>query len=119
MSVLNPSRISDDAAGGIAYLTLIPAIVLLIVEPHRRSSFVRFHAWQSIFFFLAWAVLNILLGAVVNVAPSSPFLTLTILKLVGLAMFVVWLFLLIGAFRGRRTRLPLIGGLAERQSGWL
>jgi uncharacterized membrane protein len=56
MSDLNPSGLSDNVAGGLAYITIIPAIVFLIVEPFKRSSYVRFHAWQSIFLFVAWAV---------------------------------------------------------------
>ena len=113
MSDPNPSGLSDNAAGGIAYITIIPAIVFLIIDPFKKSSFVRFHAWQSIFFFVAWAVIDILVSVVQNLVPSSVFLTLTALQLVGLALFVVWL---IGAFNGKRIKLPVIGGLAEKQA---
>jgi uncharacterized membrane protein len=40
----NPSGLSDNAAAGIAYITLIPAILFLILEPFKRSAYVRFHA---------------------------------------------------------------------------
>jgi uncharacterized membrane protein len=116
MSDLNPSGLSDNAAGGIAYITIIPAIVFLIIEPYKRSSYVRFHAWQSIFFFVAWAVIDILVGVVQNLVPSTVFLTLTVLQLVGLALFVVWLIVFVSAFGGKRIKLPIIGGLAEKQS---
>jgi uncharacterized membrane protein len=116
MSDLNPSGLSDNAAGGIAYLTIIPAIVFLILEPFKRSSFVRFQAWQSIFFFVAWAVVNILIGVVQHLVPSPVFLTLTVLQLVGLAIFVVWLIVFISAFGGKRIKLPIIGNLAEAQA---
>jgi uncharacterized membrane protein len=36
--------------------------------------------------------------------------------LVGLALFVVWLIVFIGAFNGKRIKLPVIGGLAEKQA---
>jgi uncharacterized membrane protein len=116
MSDLNPSGLSDNAAGGIAYITIIPAIVFLVVEPYRRSSFVRFHAWQSIFFFAAWAVIDILVGAVQNLLPSSVFLTFTVLQLVGVAIFIVWIVVFVSAFNGKRFKLPLIGDLAEKQA---
>ena len=116
MSDPNPSGLSDNAAGGIAYITIIPAIVFLIIDPFKKSSFVRFHAWQSIFFFVAWAVIDILVSVVQNLVPSSVFLTLTALQLVGLALFVVWLIVFIGAFNGKRSKLPVIGGLAEKQA---
>jgi uncharacterized membrane protein len=112
----NPSGLSDNAAGGIAYITLIPAIVFLIIEPFKRSSYVRFHAWQSIFFFVAWAVIDILVGVVQNIVPSAVFLTLTVLQLVGLAIFVVWIFVFVSAFGGKRLKLPIIGDLAEKQA---
>ena len=116
MSDPNPSGLSDNAAGGIAYITIIPAIVFLIIDPFKKSSFVRFHAWQSIFFFVAWAVIDILVSVVQNLVPSSVFLTLTALQFVGLALFVVWLIVFIGAFNGKRIKLPVIGGLAEKQA---
>jgi uncharacterized membrane protein len=113
----NPSGLSDNAAGGLAYLTIIPAIVFLIIEPFKRSSFVRFHAWQSIFFFVAWAVIDILIGLVQNLVPSTVFLTLTVLQLVGIAIFVVWIFVFVGAFNGKRIKLPIIGAMAEKRAG--
>jgi len=116
MSDPNPSGLSDNAAGGIAYITIIPAIVFLIIEPFKRSPFVRFHAWQSIFFFVAWAIVDILVGVVQHIVPSAIFLTLTVLQLVGLAIFVVWLIVFISAFGGKRIMLPIIGNLAERQA---
>jgi uncharacterized membrane protein len=116
MSDLNQSGLSDNAPGGIAYLTIIPAIVFLIIEPFKKSSYVRFHAWQSIFFFVAWALVDILVGVVENLAPSAVFLTLTLLQLVGLAFFVVWLIVLINAFNGKRIKLPIIGNVAQQQA---
>jgi uncharacterized membrane protein len=116
MSDTNPSGLSDNAAAGLAYITLIPAIVFLVIEPFKKSSYVRFHAWQSIFFFVAWALVDILVGVVENLAPSAVFLTLTLLQLVGLAFFVVWLIVLINAFNGKRIKLPIIGNVAQQQA---
>jgi uncharacterized membrane protein len=112
----NTSGLSDNAAAGIAYITIIPAIVFLIIEPFKRSAFVRFHAWQSIFFFVAWAVVDILIGVVQNIVPSVGFPTYMVLELVGLAIFVIWLIVFIGAFNGKRYKLPIIGDLAEKQA---
>jgi uncharacterized membrane protein len=114
MTDSNPSGLSDNAAGGLAYLTIIPAIVFLIVEPFKRSSYVRFHAWQSILFFVAWALIDILVGLVQNLVPSTVFLTLTVMQLVGLALFIVWIFVFVSAFNGKRIKLPIIGEMAEK-----
>jgi len=52
MSEPNQSGLSDNAAGALAYVTIIPAIIFLIVEPFNKNSYVRFHSWQSIFLVL-------------------------------------------------------------------
>lgn len=42
--------LTDNVAGMLAYVTIIPAIIFLIMEPYNRSRFVRFHAFQFHFF---------------------------------------------------------------------
>ena len=51
--------LSDNAASGLAYITIIPAIIFLIVEPFNRNPVVRFHSWQSIFFAIACIVVDV------------------------------------------------------------
>jgi uncharacterized membrane protein len=115
-SGINVSGLSDNAAGGLSYITIIPAIVFLIAEPYKKSSFVRFHAWQSIFFYVAWAVVHILVEVVQNLVPTVVFLTLTLWQFVDLAFFVVLVIVFVSAFNGKRFMLPIIGGLAEKQA---
>ena len=115
-SGINVSGLSDNAAGGLSYITIIPAIVFLIAEPYKRSSYVRFHAWQSIFLYVAWAVVHILVQVVQNLVPTVLFLTLTLWQLVDLAFFVVLVIVFVSAFNGKRIVLPIVGGLAEKQA---
>jgi len=112
----NPSGLTDNAAGGLAYITIIPAIVFLVIDPFKKSAFVRFHAWQSIFFFITWAAIDILIGVMQNLIPSAVFLTLTVLQLAGLFFFVVLVIVFVSAFNGKLFKLPIIGGLAEKQA---
>ncbi|MGD0830593.1 MAG: hypothetical protein ABR907_06600 [Terracidiphilus sp.] len=116
MSESNPTGLSDNAAAGIAYITIIPAIIFLIVAPFKKSANVRFHAWQSIFFFVAWAAVDILIGAIQNLVPSTVFFTFTVLQLVGLAFFIVLVVVFVSAFNGKCIRLPILSGLAEKQA---
>jgi uncharacterized membrane protein len=116
MSDSNPSGLSDNAAAGIAYITLIPAIVFLILDPFKKSTYVRFHAWQSIFLFVAWAVVFILAGVVQNFVPAVLFLTLTLWQLIDLAFFLILIIVFVNAFNGKRILLPIVGGLAEKQA---
>jgi uncharacterized membrane protein len=105
--------LADNVAGMLAYITIIPAIILLLVEPYNRKRFVRFHAWQSIFFNIAWWVVWIGLHIVVHMPLG--FLTLLIWPLIWLGGFIVWLILVIKANQGQMFKLPVIGDMAEKQ----
>ena len=48
MTVTTRTVISDNAAGAISYFTFFPAIVFLLFPPFKESSYIRFHAWQSV-----------------------------------------------------------------------
>jgi uncharacterized membrane protein len=108
--------LADNVAGMLAYVTIIPAIIFLVIEPYNRSRFVRFHAFQCIFFHIAWAALWVVLSIIAHI-PVLGWLTLLIWPLVGLAGFVIWLVLLLKANQGQMWKLPFIGDLAEKQAG--
>ena len=61
MSDPNQSGLSDNAAGGLAYVTFIPALIFLLVEPFNKNPYVRFHSWQSIFLIIAWIAADVVL----------------------------------------------------------
>jgi uncharacterized membrane protein len=107
--------IADNAAGMLAYVTIFGGIILLLIDPYNKSRFVRFHAWQSIFFNLAWIVLWMVLHIVAHI-PFLGWLTLLMWPLVILAGFIVWLILVIKANQGQMFKLPVIGDLAEKQA---
>lgn len=110
------SGLSDNAAGALAYVTIIPAIIFLGLAPYNRSPFVRFHAWQSIFLTIAaavaWAVLM-----VIGFIPIFNLIDVVLGPLVWLAFFVLWIILLVKAISGARFKLPIIGDYAEKQAG--
>lgn len=109
------SGMPDNIAGMLAYVTIIPAIIFLVVEPYRRSRFVRFHSFQSIFFAVAWTALWIALNIIAHI-PLLGWLTILIWPLVGLAGLIIWLVLLLKANQGLIYKLPVIGDMAERQA---
>ena len=105
----NQSGLSDNAVGALAYVTIIPAIIFLIVEPFNKNSYVRFHSWQSIFFGIAVFAVNIVLSVI-------PVIGWIIMPFVGLVFLVIWVYVLLKALNGQRFKLPLIGDLAEKQA---
>jgi len=108
--------IPNNAAGGLAYFSIIPAVVFLLSEPYKRSPFVRFNAWQSILLFVAWPFVYLCASIAQSLFPGAIFLTMSLVQMAGLAAFVLWAFVARNAFYGKRTRLPLIGKLAAMQA---
>jgi uncharacterized membrane protein len=104
------SGLSETAAGTIAYLTIIPAIIFLAMEPYNRSSFIRFHSWQSIFFGVTVAVANFVLGVI-------PIIGWILLLPICLVFLILWIMVMVKASKGERYKLPFIGNFAEQQAG--
>ena len=110
------SGLADNVAGMLAYVTFIPAIIFLVVEPYNRSRFVRFHSFQSIFFSLAVFAIQMMLSFL-TVVPLMIFITGPLHLFVALAAFILWIVLLLKANQGQMYKLPVIGDLAEKQAG--
>jgi uncharacterized membrane protein len=104
------SGLSDNAAGALAYVTIIPAIIFLIVEPYNKNSFIRFHSWQSIFLGIAFVAIHIVLGII-------PLIGWLILLLLDLGFLVLWIVVILKALKGERFQLPIIGKFAAQQAG--
>ena len=111
---LSAPGLTDNVAGALCYLgAFITGIIFLVIAPYNKSKFVRFHAFQSIFYFIAWIVLNIIFGMLVLM--SHGFMAL-LLPLFHLALFLVWLYLMYTAYNNKKVKLPVIGDLAEKQA---
>jgi uncharacterized membrane protein len=114
----NPSGLSDNAAAAIAYLTFVPALIFLLIEPFNRNPFVRFQAWQSILLNITAVLIDFALGLVLVFAVMFlPFAHFAIWRLVELFWLIVWLLCMFNAFNGKRFKLPIIGPMAEKQAG--
>jgi uncharacterized membrane protein len=107
--------LTDNVAGMLAYITIIPAIIFLVVEPYNRSRFIRFHAFQSIFFCVAWTVLWVALSFV-GALPVLGWATVLLWPLLGLGALILWVLMLVKAYGGQMWKLPVIGDLAEKQA---
>lgn len=106
---------TDNVAGMLAYFTIIPAIIFLVMEPYNKNRFIRFHAFQCLFFAVAWTVLWIALSIFAHI-PFLGWLSILMWPLIGLAGFIVWIILVIKANQGQMYKLPFIGDMAEKQA---
>lgn len=113
--------LTSNVAAMLAYFTIIPAIIFLVVEPFNKDRFVRFHSFQSIFFNIAWIVFWFGMFIVDRFLWAVPILgwliSIGIYLLVDLGGFILWLILVLKAYKNEKFMLPVIGAMAEQQAG--
>lgn len=111
---------ADNVAGMLAYITIIPSIIFLVMEPYNKNRFVRFHSFQNIFFAVALIVCWIAFTILSMVLAFIPILGHLIILLLWFALavgsFVVWIIMLLKANGGQKYKLPVIGDMAEKQA---
>src|ERR1700735_5107134 len=115
--------LTPNVAGALAYLVgAITGILFLVIDPFKNDRFVRFHAFQSIFFNLAWIafwivwmIVGIMLGAISH--GLFFIIQLPIHLLVKVGGFCIWIYLMYQAYQGKTFQLPIIGPLAAAQAG--
>jgi uncharacterized membrane protein len=118
------SALTENVAAALSYsLFWITGIIFLLID---KRPYVRFHAAQSLVLFGAIEILRKVLGAVFGIRAAfgdwddwrfdlwhdyGP--GLTILGLLSLATFVLWLLTMLKAYQGEKFRVPLAADLAE------
>jgi uncharacterized membrane protein len=107
--------LTDNMAGALAYVTIIPAIVFLVLDPYNKNRFIRFHSFQCIFFAVAWTVLWIILAFIGHI-PILGWATVLLWPLISLAGLIIWVILVLKAYQGKTFKLPVIGDMAETQA---
>jgi len=108
--------LTDNVAGMLAYIpALITGIIFLVVEPYNKRPFVRFHAFQSIFFGIAMTVLWIAVS-ILGLVPVLGWATILLWPILFIGGVIVWIVLLLKANQGQKFKLPIIGDMAEKQA---
>jgi len=96
-----------NVAALLSYLVgFITGIVFYIIE--KENKFVRFHAMQSIITFAAIFVLQMILIFI-------PIIGWLLRFIVGIGSLVLWIVLMIKAYKGETFKLPVAGDIAEKQ----
>src|SRR4051794_6222644 len=119
--VASAAGLTDNVASALCYLLgFISGIVFLVLEPYNRNRTVRFHAFQSIFFNVAWIVVWIIFGIVARILFEVPVvgwvLNSVIWAALSLGFLIAWLFLMWKAYNNERFELPVIGPMAAKQA---
>jgi len=112
--------LQPNIAGLLCYVAgWITGIVFLVIE--KKSTFVKFHAWQSIMTFGVLTVVQIILSIISGIA----LLTLSLgvfgfVHVLGVIVWVItvglWIALMILAYQGKMWKVPLAGNWAEKRA---
>lgn len=94
----------------VPFVGWIAAIFVLATERFRNDRNVRFHAFQGLYLFVAW----LLVDWVIKPASFLPHLFFPLGKILQLGVFALWIFMIFKASREERYSLPLLGELADR-----
>ncbi len=111
--------LSETAAAAISYITIIPAIIFLVIEPYNKMRLVKFHAIQCIALHVAWIaawVATMVLSLVLHFIPLIGILFLLVDIAVAVGFFIAWLLCILKASKGEYFKLPFIGDFAEKQA---
>lgn len=114
--------LTRNMAGALAYsLGIITGILFMVLEPYKRDRFVRFHAMQSILYFvfavafsIAW---SIVVGILMHISGWFFVVAFPIRLIISLAMFGLWLYVMFQAYSEREFRIPILGAIASKQAG--
>jgi uncharacterized membrane protein len=106
---------TDNIAGLLAYVTIIPAIVFLVIEPYNKNRYIRFHAFQCLFIAAASFAIGIAF-MILGMIPVVNLLLIPISMILWIGIFVLVIICMVKAYQGQMFKLPVIGDLAEKQA---
>ena len=86
----------------------VTGLVFLLLE--QKNAFVRFHAMQSLATFLGLFIISMVIGFI-------PVLGILVNVLLWPLGMVLWVVLMVKAYKGERYKLPVIGDFVEQQLG--
>ena len=107
----------ENLAAALSYIPIV-GLIFLLIDPYNKNKTIRFHSFQSIFYCIAWIIISIGMGMLyVIFAMIGTFGPLWLIgRLINIALFVIWIFLVVKAYQRDRLVLPIIGPLAEKQA---
>lgn len=112
--------LSANVAGLLCYVAgWITGIVFVVLE--KKSTYVKFHAWQSIMTFGVLTVAHLVLSTILgSIGAATGALGLVILAgvlgtIIWIMMLILWIILLIQAGTGKMWKVPGAGDWAEKQ----
>lgn len=96
----------------IPFVGWVAALVFLATRRFQNDATVRFHAFQGLYLFVAWLLVDIALG--VTFGFTAALTRRSITGLLKLSILGGWIYMLVKTAQGVHVRLPFLGELADR-----
>ncbi|HWA52435.1 MAG TPA: DUF4870 domain-containing protein [Patescibacteria group bacterium] len=100
----NPTGLGKNEEAALSYIIpLLGGIAFLMIE---KDKYVRFHAMQSIVFWVATTLIWMVLGFTIILLFFAPIFFI--------AAFILWLVLVYKAWQGEEWEIPVLGKFARQ-----
>lgn len=112
--------LAPNVASLLCYIcSPITGIIFLLIE--KENNDVKFHAWQSLVFGVAYIAVVIMLeilAAILGMIASVLGIIIIgfFIPIIMLAAFILWIVCLVKAYQGERWRIPVIGDFAAKKA---
>jgi len=90
----------------------IASIIVLASDRFRSNHRVSFHAFQGLYLFVAWLIVDQVLRPVFNSLSDA----VRVDKIFEAVLMLTWIFMLVKASHDEAYSLPIIGDLAQKSA---
>ena len=98
----------------IPILGWIPSIIVLASPRFRTERTVRFHAFQGLYLFVVWLLLDWVVFPFSHALPGGRTPLAALAGLAHLVVFAAWIWMMVKTAQEEMFHLPIVGDLAER-----
>ena len=109
------NNLNPRTASLLCYIPLvgwIGSIIVLATERFRQEYEARFHAFQGLYLFVAYLIVDNVIGPIFNFGDGL--FGNQIERILKLVIFGTWIFMLVRTSQGILFKLPVFGELADR-----
>lgn len=89
------------------------SIIVLASSHYRNDAQARFHAFQGLYLFVAWLIVDWVVSPLVSI-PSHLLLGFHLGRVLKALLVGAWIFMLVKVAQREQFKLPVIGDLAEK-----
>lgn len=110
-----PAALSDQnkLLAALGYPIGIVALVLALLDISKQDRFVKYHAWQALFLWIAVIVLWIA-SLVISIIPILGWIIGFLIGLLMIGIFIYSIVLAVWTYQGKYFEVPVIYGIAKK-----